>query len=224
MTENSNELEAQVTAFALSFLSPLERRVASFTRQPWAEVSSEIEDCAQTIVAVNAFQIVDAPSQSHLLLSSFLLAAYRVLSPLIADKKFLRESLFDALYGEAKKNVAAYLAERFGITPDAPEKAFEKAAANFKKIGDSKFGRAFIYEQEVLNDREAVTIVRKCFFNDFFRANNGLEVLPLLCAGDELWMEELSQPKYRVKAFRTALLSKGDDVCRFHFVRANLRE
>jgi len=221
MTEDSNQLDVQVKAIAATFLTPLRERVAHLIERPWLDVQQEIEALAQSLRDENANRVVDEPSKNHLVHSSLLLSAYRVLSSLIDDKALLLEDLYGALYDELKQGVEAYLVERFDISPSAPEEAFAKASVNLKKIGDKKFGRAFVYEREVLDRTQGVTVIRKCFFNDFFRANGTLELLPLLCRGDELWMNELNKPKYGVKAFRTALLSKGDDVCRFHITKVN---
>lgn len=221
MPKDSDWIDARAETIAATFLAPLQERVAHLAKRPWTDVQREIEALAQSLREENAKLVVDEPSESHLTRSSLLLSAYRVLSPLIDDRALLQEGLYSALYNELKQGVGAYLVERFDISPDAPGEAFAKASVNFKKIGDERFGRTFIYEREVLDETQGVTAVRKCFFNDFFRANGALELLPLLCAGDELWMDELNKPKYGVKAFRTALLSKDDDACRFHFTRVN---
>lgn len=221
MPKGSNWLDARTKAVAVAFLTTLRDGVVHLTGQPWVDVQRDIEALAQSLVAGNAHRVIDEPSAFHLVRSSLLLSAYRILTPLIDDRTLLLDGLYNALYDELKKEVEAYLVERFDISPAAPEEAFDKASVNFKKIGDEKFGRAFIYEQEVQDEIQNITVVRRCFFNDFFRANDALEVLPLLCAQDDLWMKELNKSKYGIKAFRTALLSRRDDVCRFHFTRMN---
>jgi len=221
MSQDLNQLNIKVRDALEAFLVSLQERAAHLIKQPWADIRPEIESLAQSLQEQNAGLVVDEPSKSHLARSSLLLAAYRVLTPLIDDRSLVRENLQIALDDRVKQDVAAYLVERFDISSAMPEQAFERAAVNLKKIGDRKFGRAFIYQQEILTETQGVTVVRKCFFNDFFRANNARELLPLLCAGDELWMNELNQPKYGVRAFRTALLSQGDTVCRFHITRVN---
>lgn len=221
MLEELNWLDAQAKAIVAAFITTLGDGVGHILEQPWTKVQRDIVTLTQSLAEENAHRAIDKPSESHLLRSSLLLAAYRVLLPLIEKRALLQEKLHVALYGEIEQAVEAYLVKRFGISPDAPEEAFDKASVNFKKIGDEKFGRAFIYEREMQDEAQSINIIRKCFFNDFFRANEALELLPLLCAGDELWMEELNKPKYGVRSFRTALLSKGDDACRFHFMRAD---
>jgi len=219
MPEDSNQPGVQVKAITATFLTPLRERLSHLIERPWQDVQQEIEARVQSLREENANRVVDEPSKSHLVRSSLLLAAYRVLLSLIDDRALLLEDLYGAFYDELKRGVEAYLVERFDISPGAPEEAFDKASVNLKKIGDRKFGRAFVYEREVLDETQGITVVRKCFFNDFFRANGALELLPLLCAGDDLWMDELNKPKYGVKALRTAILSKGDNVCRFHITR-----
>jgi len=221
MLQDSNQLNVQMKAGVAAFLIALQDQAAHLIKQPWADIRQEIEFLAQSLREKNAGLAVDEPSKSHLLRSSLLLAAYRVLVLLIGDRSLLLTNLQIALDDRVKQNVAAYLVERFDISPAAPGQAFDRVSVNLKKIGDRKFGCTFIYQQEILTETQGVTVVRKCFFHDFFRANNALELLPLLCAGDELWMNELNQPKYGIKAFRTALLSQGDTVCRFHITRVN---
>ena len=185
MVEDANRFDVQ--GIAASILSPLQKQVVRLIERPWVDIQQDIERLAQSIQAENANLVVDKPSKFHLVRTSLLLAAYRVLSALISDQSLLLTSLQNALNDRVEQSVEAYLMERFGISPGAsPEEAFSKASINFKKIGDQKFGRTFLYEQEVLDERQSVIVVRKCFFHDFFRANGALELLLLFCAGDDL--------------------------------------
>jgi hypothetical protein len=221
MLKDLNQFDSQVEADTTTFLAILRRQVIHLIKQPWLDIQKEIEVLGQTLQEENNDLVVDKPSKSHLARSSLLLSAYRVLTHLIDDRTLLLEGLYEAFYHEQKRGVEDYLVERLGISYTAPEEAFGKASVNFKEIGDKKFGCTYIYDREVLDKTKSINVIRKCFFNDFFRANNALELLPLLCAGDDLWMDELNKAKYGVKTFRTTLLSKGDDGCRFHIIKVN---
>jgi hypothetical protein len=152
---------------------------------------------------------------------SVILAAYRILLTMIENKdqvlKILQAMIGDLL----KETIEDYLVSRFGITQDAPEKAFEMACSNFKKRGEEQMGSAFVYEQEISEQTRCVVNLRKCFFNDFFRDNSAPEVTPVLCTGDNVWMEELNKPKYVVRVERTKTLAEGGDACDFNFYKVN---
>ena len=66
--------------------------------------------------------------------------------------------------------------------------------------------------------------IHQCFFNDFFRANGAPELTALFCRVDNLWMDELANPKYRVRAERPTALGFGDDVCRFQFTNTDTKD
>jgi len=143
MLQDSNQLNVQIKVGVVAFLIALQEQAAHLIKQPWADIRQEIEFLAQSLREKNAGLAVDESSKSHLVRSSLLLAAYRVLAPLIGDRSLLLTNLQIALDDRVKQNVAAYLVERFDISPAAPGQAFDRASVNLKKIGDRKFGRTF---------------------------------------------------------------------------------
>jgi len=117
-------------------------------------------------------------------------------------------------------DIEAYLTKRFGITQDAPDRAYEQCRINFKKFGDEQLGRSYVYEQESSGDTESCVNVTKCFFYDFLSANGALELLlPVSCMQDEMWMKELDKPKYKMSFSRSSMLPEGSDACRYKITK-----
>ena len=123
----------------------------------------------------------------------------------------------EAITAPFMQSVSQSPVNRFGISEDAPEEAFSRIAENFKRRGEERFGKAFVYVQDVQDETRSFTNIHRCFFNDFFRANGAPEVTPLFCALDNVWAAALQNGRYGVRFDRPTTLANGDDVCRFQF-------
>lgn len=146
------------------------------------------------------------------------LIAYRVLRRFVGRDRAL-SILESALSRAFRKHMHEYLEDRFGISQSRPEEAFDRIAENYKTRGERLFGPRFTYVQAIQTEHQSHTHITQCLFNDFFRAHGAAEVLPLFCAVDSIWIEELHQPRYRTRFERPTTLAEGDDACRFCFSR-----
>jgi hypothetical protein len=183
------------------------------------ETSPEIQRLAKVLEEANAWRAVDRQSTMFLKMSALLLAVYRTLSPFCTDTR----ELLDRLQSVVKTVFFAdgldrYLHKRFGISPDAPEEAWNRVCANFKKLGEEQFGTAWEYEQGIKDHRRCFVNIRKCGFADFFLENQAREVLYLLCALDYVWADALEA--YGIRLERPTSLAEGADACRFQFFEA----
>ena len=152
-------------------------------------------------------------------LSWAVLIAYRLLRPVIGEKR-ARGAIHSVLSRQFRRHAPAYLEDRFGITQDAPGEAFARIAENYQPRGQRLFGAGFSYVQAVQTAERSDTHIRKCLFNDFFRAHGAAELTPIFCALDSIWVDELHKPRYGVRFARPTTLAAGDDACRFQFTRA----
>lgn len=175
----------------------------------------------QRIFADNRDLAVDAGGEIALRLSSLVLAARNTIALLIADREEILRVLSETIVEPRRPAVRAWLGTRMGITREAADQAFQKAAENFRPVGAATFGRSFVYEQESQTPTHSVVAIRRCLFNDFFRRNEATELTPLFCALDNLWANELNTGPYNVSFERPTLLSAGDDSCRFQFTRVD---
>jgi hypothetical protein len=153
-----------------------------------------------------------------------ILAAYQELLPLVGNEQTGLSILRNAMATPFKERLTGYIADRFGISQDAPEEAFNRIAENFKARGEERFGKAYTYVQEVQDEGRSFINIQKCFFDDFFRANGIPEVTSIFCAMDNLWAEELEKPQYGVRFERPTTLARGDDMCRFQFTKKQTAE
>jgi hypothetical protein len=182
----------------------------------WALVEASISTRADELVRTFHHMAHDAPGEQWLRTSSLILAAYEALKPLVGGPEVL--ALFrDAMAAPFREQISSYLEGRFGISEDAPHEAFTRIAANFQKRGEQRFGLAFRYAADIHDEQRSFVNIERCFFNDFFRANQAAEVTSLFCALDKVWAEALEDPRYRVRFERPTTLARGDDACRFQF-------
>lgn len=164
---------------------------------------------------------VDAAGRRWLTLCSVLLAAYRKLLSVGEERTTALATLQTAMTVPFRAGIHAFMHDRFGISQDAPQDAFERIAATFQSRGEERFGRGFTFVADLRDDRRSFTTITTCLFNDFFRANGVPELTPICCALDLVWADELALPRYGVRFERPTTLAAGDDACRFRFHRAS---
>ena len=218
MSETSDQMERLMQGLSDKVLGELKKRVEPLVDRAWAEIRQKIESHADSLREKNAHRVIDGPSGLFLHTCSILLAGYRVILPLIKDQDKVLNIRGEAMSDRLREGIEAYLVDRFDITQDAPDRAFEKAKSNFKGIGEVRFGRAYVYEQENQDEARYSVHVRKCFFNEFFSENEAPEMTQhVFCIQDDIWMDELNNPKYGLKVSRSSIIAEGDDACSFHF-------
>lgn len=169
---------------AASLVAMARTRLTEPENRSWEEIEAAIDAQARHLVERNGHLVEDAPARQWLATASLVLAAFRELEPLAGSVEAI-SILPDALTAPFKSNVTQYLANRFGIEPDAPAEAFDRIAENFKRRGEERFGKAFIYFQDIKDSDRSFTNIRRCFFNDFFRANGAAAATPIFCTLDK---------------------------------------
>jgi len=211
-------------AIVTNLLKAARPQITELYGRSWQELVAPVRARATMLAEHNEGRAIDAPSRRWLLLSCIILAAYRELRPLVDSTQVVASILRDAITVPFTEHLPAYIADRFGISQDAPEEAFTRIAQNFKARGEERFGKAYIYVQEVQDEGRSFINIQKCFFNDFFRANKIPELTPIFCAMDNLWAEELQKPCYGVHFECPTTLAQGGDMCRFHFTKRSAKE
>jgi hypothetical protein len=210
-------------ALVTNLLAAVRPQVTDLHGRSWEEIETAVRDRMTKLAEQNEARMLDAPSRQWLLLASMILAAYRELLPLVGDEQTGLSILRNAMAAPFKERLTAYIADRFGISQEAPQDAFNRVAENFKARGEARFGGSFTYVQEVQDETRSFTNIHKCLFNDFFRANGAAEVTPIFCAMDNLWVEELKKPRYGVRFERPTTLARGDDMCRFQSTKTTVK-
>ena len=109
-------------------------------------------------------------------------------------------------------------------TTRGPAEAFAMVSENFEARGQARFGAAFEYVSDVQDATRSFTNIRRCGFNDFFRANRAPEVTRVFCALDIAWADEMERRRLGVRFERPTTLARGDDACRFQFTRVPREE
>ena len=182
----------------------------------WEQLASDAAVGVEQLVETNGDVVRDAPSEQWLRTCCIVLATYRTLQPHVEGARLL--GVFrEAMATPFQQRISAYLESRFGISDEAPDEAFSRISENFQKRGEERFGSTFRYATDVRDGRRNFVNIERCFFNDFFRANQAPEVTSLFCALDKVWAKALEQRRYGVSFERPTTLANGDDACRFQF-------
>jgi hypothetical protein len=223
--KTGNDRESPVDdAFASQFLRGVSERLTSAELKRWQVAQVSVRLHASRIAEENAQLAEDRAAVRWIELSSMLLAAYRSLCSSLGDQKRTLTILREALTSPLREQITSYIEARFGVSQDAPEEAFRRVSQNFKSRGEVSFGRSFRYVDDVRDERRVFVNIERCLFNEFFRRNRASEITPILCALDNVWVDELSKPRYGIRFERPTTLAKGDDACRFQFTKTEPSE
>ncbi|WP_284036515.1 L-2-amino-thiazoline-4-carboxylic acid hydrolase [Neobacillus sp. 114] len=181
------------------------------------EKANEARWLFRTILADNKSLATDKPTEFNLIFSSMVLAAYRVLKKYEYTnwEEILRYSLIDRTKKKQQFFMKIYL-----LLDRNPFKRIVKISKvkQLKHYGNQNFTHEIVKDTE----KSYHLHIKKCFFFDFFRSHNALEVMPMFCSMDDIWGDLLLPHKHGVSFTRPQLLSKGDSHCFFKFEQTNI--
>ena len=171
------------------------------------------------IVLLNRDLVTDKVNLRNVMLTSGILALYRLTKLVLGDKDKAVYVVRQVLEKEFVKTIDEYMIRRFDIHQDKPQESFDKVARNFIGLGKRGFGAGFTYEPDVKTaDRTWVNISR-CFFHDFFRRNDAPEITQVMCALDIVWAKKLKADGHNVRFERPVTMADGGEACQFHFYK-----
>jgi hypothetical protein len=218
MSDFMEQVEPLVSEMRKMVLGELGQRLSSLVEEPWSQLAQEISELGGALEKVNSWRIQDQQGAIYLKISCALLAAYRTLERHIENKEKLLDTLraiITAAY--IGQNMDTFLSEHFGISPDAPDEAWDRLCENYISKARERFGSAWVYEQGIKDQKRFFVNIRKCGFADFLLAEGARDLLYMLCAMDYTWADGLE--KYRIRFERPTTLSEGSDACRFQFFK-----
>lgn len=218
MSELLDRVEPIAAELRRRVLDDLEKRVGPLPDRPWPDLREEIAAVTGALEQSNAWRVQDEPGAIYLKIGCALLATYRTLEPLFSDRRELLDAMRPVIEEAAfSGGMEAFLRDGFGISPDAPEEAWDRLRANFLERGRQRYGSGWLQEAGIQDERRYFVNVRKCGFADLLLDNGARELLYLLCATDYLWGDALEE--YGIRLERPTTLSEGGDACRFQFFK-----
>ena len=179
--------------------------------------AKEAQELFFNVLEENKNWATDKPTEFNLIFTSMVLAAYRVLKKYEFSnwEDILRYCLIDRTKRKQQFFMKLYL-----FFDRKPFKRIVKISKTkqIKHYGNQNFTHHIVKD----NEQSYHLHIKKCFFFDFFRSNNAMEVMPLFCSMDNIWGDLLFPHKHGVKFTRPQLLSKGDSHCFFKFDRTDI--
>ena len=179
--------------------------------------AKEAQELFFNVLEENKNWATDKPTEFNLIFTSMVLAAYRVLKNYEFSnwEDILRYCLIDRTKRKQQFFMKLYL-----FFDRKPFKRIVKISKTkqIKHYGNQNFTHHIVKD----NEQSYHLHIKKCFFFDFFRSNNAMEVMPLFCSMDNIWGDLLFPHKHGVKFTRPQLLSKGDSHCFFKFDRTDI--
>jgi len=217
MADHLDEVESFVSEIRKQGLSRFEKKISPLIDQPWSELSQEITAIDNQLQKLNTWRAQDQQGAIYLKISCMLLALYSSLKPLFENEDDLLKIMQETITVNIGADMDAFLKDRFGISPDAPDDAWDSLCKNYIIKGSQRYGCNWVFEKGIKDQRRFFVNVRKCGFADFFLDHGARDLLYTLCASDYSWGDELK--KYNIRFERPTTLSEGSDACRFQFFK-----
>ncbi|SHK69078.1 L-2-amino-thiazoline-4-carboxylic acid hydrolase [Rhodothermus profundi] len=157
---------------------------------------------------------LDPPAQVHLLMTSYVLAGYRILQDHGLSPEAARALLQQAFAGMGRRWIwlFTWLQMRLARNP------LEMLRQTARRRARTDYGATFHFSET--GNAEAFTLlVHRCFYYDFFRRNGHPELTLIFCAWDRNWADAIRPERDGVRFERPTTLAEGQDACRFVFRR-----
>lgn len=150
---------------------------------------------AKSIELAHAHLIVDAPSRGHVEFSSRVLAAYRTLLPVIggqdATTQFVSQAMMKGIDTRQLRFAFWLLLYSCRGKPDRLRDIFSWMMAQY----GATFG--WTAPDEDTSEKHVFSIeIQKCFYFNFFSANDAAFLTPILCQIDSLWFNMIDRNKH----------------------------
>ena len=177
------------------FLKGLKSEIRTRLSPDPGPIIKKIKELAEEIQQADKNLIKDAPSRGHLEFVSHVLAAYKVLMPIVGveratvqllerammegiDTKTMQISIRSVLQSSRNKpdrfyNILAWLMKQFGTT-------FEWTAPHVHRKGKGEFSIE----------------IQQCFYFKFFSTHSAPFLTPILCQIDSLWFNMIDPNKH----------------------------
>lgn len=206
-------------SFRKQYLKILRNHLTKLSPSQKNEMCHEIERLAGELAEENEAMIVDKAARTHLGMTTLVLASYRVLLSHVKESESVINLLDDAFTGVGQRWIKLYtrLMLRFSRDP------FRKMIEVSQKRAINNYGETFTFEYSGDGRSYFVITTKKCFYHDFFVANDTPELTRVFCSGDKNWFEEINPDKHGFQFERPTTLGYGGAECPFQFKRVECR-
>lgn len=203
--------------FEQGYMKHLRRQLNSIVSNEKAEnICNAVISEAEKVFTANLRRITDKPSQGHILMTSYVLASYRVLQQRIDDVESIKDIIEKAFCEPGRIWIQWAMRLSLLFAQDKMKMIVgqtDKSAASY--------GKSTVIENQGDGISFYSSNVKRCGYHEFFKANGTPELTRLFCAWDKNWAAEIKPDKHGIKFSRPTTIAAGDDMCRFEFRRLN---
>jgi hypothetical protein len=189
------------------------RKTGKFDR---ADIKS-IEEKYRQLKKKNRYLIKDIPSEYHLAWSSIMLAIYDVCMEKGNGQEQSISITENVVFSNMKSDtVAGYVKKAL----DKAKDPFKEMVKTSKKQEKDFFGSTFRFSRLVDDDRAYLARVSDCFYLNYFRNNNALELMQIACKWDLIsWSKGIIPEKHGLTFSRPFTMGLDDKDCDFGIKR-----
>ena len=177
------------------FLRGLKSEIRTRLSTDPSPIIQDIKELAQEIQESDNTFVKDAPSSGHVEFSSHVLAAYKVLTPIVgmegATVELLERAMMKGIDTQSMRFIIRLVLQRSRNMPDRFYKVFVWIM--------KQFGATFEWtapHSHTKGKREFAIEIQRCFYSDFFSAHDAPFLTPILCQVDSIWFNMIDPKKH----------------------------
>jgi len=201
-------------SFRKQYLRALRDRLNKILPSQKNEACHEIERLAGELSERNKAMIIDKASRTDLGMTTIVLASDCVLQPHINERETVINLLQDAFASVGQRWIKLYIRLMLRFSRDPFRTMIGVSQKRAKKYNET-----FTFEYDGDGKTWFTSTVKKCFYYDFFVANDAPELTRVFCAGDKNWFDEIDPTRHGFKFERPTTIGYGGSECPFQFKR-----
>ena len=202
-------LPHKISYFDWSLIRRMPRYIALFGASDRRDVQARILQLVQGDVAV----VTDPQSQGHLLACALVQASFECLVAKGVARAVAIELLMAAFQKPGGLTIKLIMRLALLFSRDKRQMIERETRAKI----DTQYGEQFEFEEES-SDISFVSVVKRCAYFDYFQRHQLPELMPIFCAWDALWIDEIKRDRNsNIRFERPTTLGWGGQTCRFEF-------
>ncbi|MCO5604654.1 hypothetical protein L7F22_058824 [Adiantum nelumboides] len=179
-------------------------------------IQSRIHELFNEAMQKHAHLIVDTRARAHLQVACLVEGSYKTLLPWFRNDQ---EKVIELIRKPLGESAAGLLGVSQKIALFLTLDKFFLMSRSLTYM-DADFGKAFSIDHHIRQSYHRAS-VKRCLYNSVFTADGVPELIPIFCALDRMWFDQVHPQRHGVHFARPSTLADGATSCEFVVKRSD---
>lgn len=162
--------------------------------------------------------IVDGRARAHLQVACLVEGSYKTLLPWFRNDQDKVIELIRKPLGESAAGLVGIF-QKIALFLSFDKFSLMSRSLNYM---DSDFGKSFSIKHHILPSYHRAS-VKQCLYNSVFTADGVPELIPIFCALDRMWFDQVHPIRHGIDFSRPSTLADGSTSCEFIVRRSGMK-